>query len=304
MRRSSDTHKPSGKFGKIGIFINPEKEKVFDIVPRLVTFFEERGIGILIDDLGQDRFGEDYSVLPRNEICEDVELIISLGGDGTILASARLIGEKCIPILGINVGTLGFLTEVTEDNIFPSLELLLKGDYQIEERSSLRVDFLSGAELVTHYALNDVIVTRSTTSRIFEIDTFVSDEYLSTYFADGLIISTPTGSTAYSLSAGGPIVHPALQAIILTPICPHTLVARPVIISNQEVIKVRVKSGHEDIIITIDGQAGIHFNLQDTLLIKRGEFSIRLVKINTLSFFHILREKFHWGRPAYGRDRK
>ena len=288
----------------IGIFLNPQKEKVFELVPDLTEFFAERGKNVLIDDLAGDRMNVSGTILSREEICRESDLILSLGGDGTILASARMVGARCVPILGVNVGTLGFLTEVTEDNLYPSLERLVKGEFRIEERGVLRIDFLSGAAISTNYALNDVIVTRSTTSRIFEIDTYVSDQYLSTYFADGLIISTPTGSTAYSLSAGGPIVHPSLNAIILTPICPHTLGARPVIISDGEVVKIRVKSGHEDIIINVDGQSGINFNLEDTLLIRKGEFPIRLVKIDPISFFHILRTKFHWGRPAYGRKRE
>jgi NAD+ kinase len=298
------THTFGNDFKTLGIFLNPQKEKVFDLIPVLVEFFHENGRRVLIDERGSDRLREDYEFLPRERICEKAEMIIALGGDGTILASARTIGRRVLPLLGINVGSLGFLAEVTEFNLFQSLKRLIEGKFHIEERASLKVDFLSGTRIPAQYALNDVIVTRSSTSRIFEIDTHVSDEYLSTYFADGLIISTPTGSTAYSLSAGGPIVHPGLQAIILTPICPHTLGARPVIISNSEVIKIQVKSGHEDIIVTIDGQSGIDFAVDDTLLIQKGEFPIRLVKIDNISFFHILREKFHWGRPEYGRERE
>jgi Predicted sugar kinase len=224
-----------------------------------------------------------------------VDLLLVLGGDGTLLSMARLVGDLNVPILGVNLGGLGFLTALTIDELFPALEALLRGDLLVEERMMLAARVTRQGERLSEYvALNDVVITKSAMSRIINLDVSVQGQFATAYRADGLIVSTPTGSTAYSLSAGGPIVFPTMDAIVLTPICSHTLTNRPIVLPGGQPIDVTLQSD-QDVMLTMDGQVGFHLKRGDRIEIRRAAARIRLLRFPQKHFFSVLRTKLKWG---------
>jgi NAD+ kinase len=221
-----------------------------------------------------------------------------LGGDGTLLSVARLLKEREVPILGVNLGSLGFLTEVTTQELFVRLEHVLDGAYSIQERIRLTTAIYrhSGESLQQPVVLNDVVISKGTLARIINLEVVVDDLYLTTYRADGLIVSTPTGSTAYSMAAGGPIVHPNLQALILNPICPYTLSHRPLVLPDTARIRVTLQTRNEDVLVTLDGQVGIPLHYQDVVEIQQASRPMRLIRTTKQDqYFQILRTKLKWG---------
>ncbi|MCG2676569.1 NAD(+)/NADH kinase [bacterium] len=219
-----------------------------------------------------------------------------MGGDGTLLRAVRMLKGKEIPILGVNLGGLGFLTEVTLGELYKTLSDVLADRYRLEKRIGLEATLYRGRKrIATSTALNDCVITKGVLSRLIRLDAFIGKEYLTTYAADGLIISTSTGSTAHSLSAGGPIVHPGIPAIILTPICPHTLSNRPLIISGEEEIRIRIASPHPDIALTLDGQEVIKLKEKDVIRIKKASSKIGLIVPKKKSYYQVLRKKLKWG---------
>jgi NAD+ kinase len=233
---------------------------------------------------------------PKEALPSRVEGIIVLGGDGTLLSVVRLMGENQVPILGVNLGGLGFLTEITLDNLYKVLEGLIQGDYKCHRRMTLHIDVVREGEMVANFTvLNDAVINKGTLARIIDLETTINDEYLTTFKADGVIISTPTGSTAYSLSAGGPIVYPSLQTIVITPICPHTLTNRPIIIPDDAIIKATLNSRNEEVILTLDGQVGFSLNFGDTVEVRKGGNAILLIESPYKSYFEVLRTKLRWG---------
>jgi NAD+ kinase len=234
----------------------------------------------------------DISPLPPG-----TEFIVVLGGDGTILSVARHYGRLGLPILGVNMGGLGFLTEVSLEDLYPCLEEhILPGKFEVDERMILSVSLIRGGEAVwRENVLNDAVINKGALARIAELTTWIDAEYLTTYRADGLIVSTPTGSTAYTLSAGGPIAYPTLGTIILLPICPHTLSNRPIILPETVTVAVTLEEKVQDLYLTLDGQVGRALKAQDRLEVRSGGYHVKLVKHPRRSHFEILRTKLGWG---------
>jgi NAD+ kinase len=223
-------------------------------------------------------------------------MIIALGGDGTLLKAIRSIKNLKIPIFGVNLGGLGFLTEFTIDTLFNNLGKVIKGDFQVQKRMMLQGNLIRNRKsLVKHIALNDIVISQRDLARLLTMNTYINSEYVTTYQADGLIISTPTGSTAYSLSAGGPIVEPATDAMLLTPICPHTLTNRPILIPANSKLRIELPKPENEVALTIDGQIGIPMKKGDIIEVKRHPKQVRLIKSSESSFFGILRKKLGWG---------
>jgi len=225
----------------------------------------------------------------------DLDYIFVLGGDGTFLSAVRWIGDQDIPILGIKFGEVGFLAEIAEENLYSAAEKVLKGDFILRPRMRLSVKVRRRNEtLAQETILNDVVINRGALARLAHIETYIDDHYLTTYSADGLIVATPTGSTAYSLAAGGPVIHPAVPGIILTPICPFTLTNRPLIVPQSANIKIRLTKGSSDIILTFDGQKGLEIDDRDEIVIQKGPHSIQLITLPDRQYFDILKNKLKW----------
>jgi NAD+ kinase len=232
----------------------------------------------------------------RSEIPELVDCLVVLGGDGTMLSAARLVAEREIPILGINLGGLGFITEVNLSEMYSALETMLKGECSIEERIMLQTNIHRHGETITSYTvLNDVVITKGALARIIDLETCIDHAHVTVFKSDGLIISTPTGSTAYNLSAGGPIIHPAFDCMILTPICPHTLTNRPIVISGDSRIEVTLKSEVEDVFLTLDGQVGFSLRKDDVIEVQRSLHKTHLLIPCERDYYQVLREKLKWG---------
>ncbi len=234
---------------------------------------------------------------PREELPLKVDLLVVLGGDGTLLSAARLLAGSQVPLLGVNAGGLGFLTEVALEEMFQVLERVLEGQTTITQRSLLEAEvWREGKKVACQRVLNDVVVNKGVLARIIDLETYIDENYLTTFKADGLIISSPAGSTAYNLSAGGPIVHPALGCIILTPICPHTLTNRPIILPEDRTIRVFLGSVHgAEVYLTFDGQVGYRVVEGDVLEVRTSPHRLSLIKSPHRSFYEVLRSKLRWG---------
>lgn len=233
---------------------------------------------------------------PGNAIPALVDLIVVLGGDGTLISVARQIGDLRIPILGVNLGSLGFLTEITLAEFFPVLQDVLNGKFTTSERIMLEALVQRGGKTVGRFrVLNDVVINKGALARIIDMKASVNNDYLTTFRADGLILSTPTGSTAYNLAAGGPIVYPGLHCLLISPICPHMLTNRPIIVSDSATVKVEVNFEDEEVMITADGQVGMKLQGGDVVEVRKSRNSTLLVKSPTKNYFEVLRTKLHWG---------
>ena len=277
-----------------GIISKPHTPAAFDVVPKLVQWLRKRAIEVRIDELTGEY--ADIPGIPRDEVPEGCDLIIVLGGDGTLLSAARAIGRREIPLFPVNLGGLGFLTAITVDELFPELERALRGEHRIAKRRFMHVEVLRDGEVIAAYdALNDAVITKITIARMIDLDTHVDEQFVCAYKADGLIISTPTGSTAYSLSAGGPIIFPAVPALCITPICPHTLTNRPLLVPDTSVIRVTSRDPDESVYLTIDGQVGTPIRLNDVVVCHSSHFSLHLVRPPKQMYFDVLRQKLKWG---------
>ena len=233
--------------------------------------------------------------LGKAELPAQVDLIVVLGGDGTLLSMARAVGDQGTPLLGVNLGGLGFLTATTLEEMLPALEAWLAGRMAVEERMTLAARVLRQGEALGEYAaLNDVVITKAAMSRIIDFSVSVEGQFATAYRADGLIISTPTGSTAYSLSAGGPILDPGMDAIVLTPICSHTLTNRPIVVPATQRVEVAILTDQE-VMVTMDGQVGVNLRARDAVEVRQAAARIRLVRFPEQSFFSVLRAKLKWG---------
>jgi NAD+ kinase len=243
---------------------------------------------------------EEPSFVPR-----EVEFVIVLGGDGTLLGAARRVARYGVPILGVNLGGLGFLTEIPLRKLYSAVELMLEGRLEVETRLMLEAVVLrEGTETCRFLVLNDVVINKGALARIIDLDVFINDQFLTTFKADGLIVSTPTGSTAYNLSAGGPILYPTMSSFILTPICPFTLTNRPIILPESHVVSITLsRRGEERVSLTFDGQVGFDLVQGDKVLIQKAKEKLKLIKSPDQSYFEILREKLMWGGvPFRNRD--
>jgi len=266
-----------------------------DIVPKLIEWLRGRGIAIRIDE-ETGFYAGGVKGLPRQEVPENCDLVIVLGGDGTLLSAARAIGRREIPLFPVNLGGLGFLTAITKDELFPELERALRGEHRVARRRLLNTEVVRDGNVVASYeALNDAVLTKAALARMIDLDTHVDDQFVCVYKADGLIISTPTGSTAYSLSAGGPIIFPSVPAILLTPICPHMLTNRPVLVPETSVIRVTSRGPDESVYLTIDGQVGLPIREHDVVVCHSSHYSLLLTRPPRMMFFDVLRQKLKWG---------
>ncbi len=283
-------------FESIGVCLKPDQPDCKEIVGHLVAWAERHGVEVVVDRRAGR--GLDVPTIGRAELCARVDLIIAVGGDGTLLSVARSLGTRDIPILGINLGSLGFLTEVNRDEMEACLDRIVTGDLVAEPRMRLDVRvYRDDREIASYLALNDVVITRTALSRMVDLETFADGLKGTNYHADGLIISTPTGSTAYSLSAAGPILLPGLEAIVLTPICPHALNQRPLVLPQQTDVEVRVhlSPGAEAATLTVDGQEGLELGHDDRVLTTRSAHDARIVASPFRNRFEILHTKLHWG---------
>jgi NAD+ kinase len=281
---------------RIGIVAKTDRQEARTVVPQLLEWCRARGVQPLCE---KETAGlcPDAAVATamRPELPAQVDLLLVLGGDGTLLSMARLVGDLGVPILGVNLGGLGFLTALTVDELFPALEAYLDDGLVIEERMMLAATVSRQGERLSEYvALNDMVITKSAMSRIIRLEVAVDGQLATGYRADGLIISTPTGSTAYSLSAGGPIVFPTMDAVVLTPICSHTLTNRPIVLPGSQRIEVTLLTD-QDVMLTADGQVGFALKPLDTVEVRRAAARIRLLRFPQKHFFSVLRTKLKWG---------
>lgn len=278
-----------------GMISKPNVPAASAIVPAVLELLHARGIAARIDEQTAEYVPGQHG-LPREEVPEGCDLVIVLGGDGTLLSAARAIAKREIPLLPVNLGGLGFLTAITRDNIFPELERAFRGEHRIARRKLLETEMVREGKVVASYqALNDTVIAKSALARVIDLETHVDNQFVCAYKADGLIISTPTGSTAYSLSAGGPIIFPAVPAICLTPICPHMLTNRPVLVPETSVIRVVSHGPDESVYLTIDGQVGTPIRDGDTIVCRSSGHSLLLIRPPNQMFFDVLRQKLKWG---------
>lgn len=288
----------------VGLLVNREKLAATPEVARVaraaVSLLEERGVSVLVNEDSAPSLGHPDRGVAESELAARSDALVVFGGDGTILRAARAAAPHGIPILGVNLGGFGFLAEVQDLDVGDALQRILAGEYQVDERMMLRAQVLRGGAPVREFlALNDIVVTKSGYARLLRVRVDVSGEHLATHLADGLIVATPTGSTAYSLSAGGPIVHPAVEGIILTPICAHTLSARAVVVSAADVITVSVAPGGASPphVLTVDGQEGYPLESADEVRVERAIHRTRLVRLERRGFYSLLRAKLARGEP-------
>jgi NAD+ kinase len=279
---------------RIGIITKPGEPRATDLALRIADWAAKRGITLLVSD----RNANCLPGTPRatdDEIAENCDLLVVLGGDGTMISTVSLVTGRGIPVLGINLGTLGYLTEIAVADAIPALESVARGDFKVVERMILAWQALrDGNRLGSGAALNDVVVNKSALARIIEIECSVGSEYVTTYRADGLIVATPTGSTAYNLSAGGPIIAPGAAVIAICPICPHTLTNRPLVLPYDVEIKLQLNTGGEEVMLTSDGQTGLPLMAGDRVEIIRSSQTFNTVSARDRDYFEILRSKLKW----------
>ena len=283
------------KSKSIGILIKPKFPEVKTTLQAVVSWLRARNIVVILDSTSAALLDESGG-LQKTQLANKADVLLILGGDGTILNAARLAGERGIPILGVNMGGLGFLTEVRLEHLYPSLERVFANEYVIDERLMLGTHIHRHGETVAQgLVLNDVVVSKGTLARMIELKISIQGQFVTNLRGDGLIVSTPTGSTAYSLSAGGPIINPAVHSLILTPICPHTLTHRPLIVPDDSVIDVTLTSKDEGAMATLDGQVGVALTQGDSVVVKATDFRTKLIRFPETNYYGVLREKLKWG---------
>jgi len=279
----------------VGIISKPGVSAAAVLVPELMEWLEGRGLRLRYDPPTGAYAGRNDAI-PREQVPAGSDLVIVLGGDGTLLSAARAIGRTEVPLFPVNLGGLGFLTAITIDEIYPELERAFRGEHRVGKRRFLHIDVIRGEEIIaSHEALNDAVLSKAAIARMIDLQAYVDDQFVCSYKADGLIISTPTGSTAYSLSAGGPIIYPSVPAICMTPICPHMLTNRPVLVPETSVIRIVSRGEDESVFLTIDGQIGTPVRLDDVVLCRSSDHALHLVRPPRMLFFDVLRAKLKWG---------
>ncbi len=280
---------------KIGLVVKRQETRARAVVDQLFDWTAERGIEILVDsrDAAAPRPG---ATLPPERLVEQADMLVVLGGDGTMLGAARLVAGRGTPVLGVNFGTLGYLTEFTDADLFPALEEIVRGDYATDPRVMIDCAIeRRGRAVERAIALNDVVINTSALARILEIDCWIDGKFVTYYRADGLIVSTPTGSTAYNVSAGGPILMPSMGAFVLNPICPHTLSNRPLVVPDTVAIDLKLRPTGEEVTLTIDGQIGFKLAVNDHILLRKSAATFNVVTPRDRNYFEVLRNKLRWG---------
>jgi Predicted sugar kinase len=287
---------PAQAFRNIGIISRPRRSNLAAVAPPLLRWLEARDINVVYDQETAGSLPEPSAGRTREQVAAASQLLLVLGGDGTLLAAARVAAAKGIPILPINMGSLGFLTSFMLEQLYPALEDILNGRLTISERVMLHVELeRDGKSIDKQSVLNEVVINKGALARMIELELIIDNDFVCRYRADGLIVASPTGSTAYSLSAGGPIVHPAVESFVITPICPHTLSDRPVVVRDTSIIEAKLSVGTESVFLTLDGQKGIPLQPTDRVRISRAQQLLKLIQTPNKSYFEILRNKLKWG---------
>ncbi|RMG51313.1 MAG: NAD(+) kinase [Acidobacteria bacterium] len=283
---------------RVGVIIKPKLKQAEDVLHRLAQWLADHAIEFVAEPPVKEIAPRCRArIVPRDEISRQVDVIIVFGGDGTMIATARSLNDFPVPVLGVNFGGLGYLTEFTLEELFPALEQMLRGAVSIERRMMLDAGvWRRGQPVAAQTVLNDAVVNKSALARIIEIECLVNDQYVTSFRADGIIVATPTGSTAYSLSAGGPIVYPTMEALLITPICPHMLTNRPLVIPPTSTVKLILRTAREEVTLTLDGQTGVHLQSDDEVIVRRSERYLELIRPLHKNYFQVLRDKLHWGR--------
>ncbi len=279
----------------IGISAKITSQAALDFAARVAADLRSRGLGVCLDYATADKLDDRGHCVAKGELGKQSDLLITFGGDGTLLSVARH-APASVPILGVNMGTLGFLTEVTVEDFPETLEQVLAGNYTAESRVAFEVTVEgSRHDSRVYRVLNDATINKSALARIVEMRVTVSNAFVSTFRADGLIVATPTGSTAYNLSAGGPIIYPTMGAIVLTPICPHMLTNRPIVLPDEQEVEIRIVTGNQEIFLTLDGQEGLPITVNDCVRVRKSDASVKLIRTGEKNYFDVLRAKLKWG---------
>ena len=285
----------------VGVVVKPKHREAWQTACELSAWFKGRGIDLIGRPHEEiEKFGAENCFIEAVEterFQTEADLIVVLGGDGTMISTARLTADREILVLGINYGSLGYLTEFRIEEMFDALEKILGGEYEVDRRVMLDVKHLRDGEVLEKgRVLNDVVINKSALARIIEAEVKINDLFVNSYRADGLIVSTPTGSTAYSLSAGGPILYPSMNALVLTPICPFTLTNRPLVMPDDAVIEIKLTNENQGVVLTLDGQIGYQMKNGDTISIRKSSINFNLVRPPNRNYFDVLRNKLQWGR--------
>jgi NAD+ kinase len=287
---------------RVGIIVKPHQPDALKTVCGIVAWLSERGISAvggpeMEREQIEHETGCAVEALAVDELGSNVDLILVLGGDGTMIATARMLGDTEVPVLGVNYGGLGYLAEFRIEELYSALESILEGNYRLDTRVMLAVELRRGDEEVTRTrVLNDAVINKSALARIIEIEAYLNQQFVNSFRADGLIVSTPTGSTAYNLSAGGPVIYPSMNAVVITPICPFTLSNRPIVVPDDVVIELCLKTQQEDVALTLDGQVGFPLKADDRVVIRKSRTTFNLVQPMNRNYFDVLRDKLRWGR--------
>ena len=287
---------------RIGLVLKPHQPEALKTICEVTQWLASRGIELVGGpEIERQRIEHETGCSVRevaaDKLAQEVDLVLVLGGDGTMIATSRMIGDTDVPVLGINFGGLGYLAEFRIEELYSALESILAGDYRLDKRVMLSVELLRGQESITkNRVLNDVVINKSALARIIEIEAYFNQQFVNSFRADGLIVSTPTGSTAYNLSAGGPVIFPSMNAIVITPICPFTLSNRPIVVPDDADIELRLKTDKEDVALTLDGQVGFTLQVEDRVMIRKSNTTFKLIQPANRNYFDVLRDKLRWGR--------
>jgi NAD+ kinase len=290
------------KIRRVGVLVKPNHPEAVRTICRLLEYLRARGIALVATPRADRAEIEREAhcaleILEHEQLADSVDLIVVLGGDGTMISTARLLDNRSVPVLGINYGRLGYLTEVHVEEMTEALDAILAGSYRLDSRLMLAAELWRGEEkLLRNRVLNDVVISKSALARIIEIETRLDAQLVNVFRADGLIVSTPTGSTAYNLSAGGPIIYPSMNAVVITPICPHTLSNRPLVVPDTAEIEVILRTPKEEVALTLDGQVGLPLEVGDRIRITKSRTTFNLVQPVNRNYFEVLRGKLKWGR--------
>ncbi|MDO9549155.1 MAG: NAD(+)/NADH kinase [Candidatus Marinimicrobia bacterium] len=288
---------------KIGLHLHPHYKTISKSLPEIVAFLISKNQQLLMPEFARHYIRIENSLVEyvaAEKIPEMVDAMFSIGGDGSFLGASRQMAKTGKPVLGIHLGGLGFLSDISMENYKERLTAFLEGDYTVEERSVLNAEVIFADRKETYFAFNDFVIDKGHVLTMIKIRTYVDDGYFNTYRSDGLIIATPTGSTAYSLSAGGPIISPRLNVIVISPICPHSLSARPVILSDNQTIRIDCTELNSDVSLIIDGQNRVPLGKADNITIHKADFSLKIVRFKGDTFFETLRLKMNWGLDVRG----
>jgi NAD+ kinase len=287
---------------RVGIVVKPHQPEALKTLCGIVEWLNQRGLELVGGpEIERERIEHEtgcaVNVVDNAKLADSVDLMLVLGGDGTMIATARMLGDREVPVLGVNYGGLGYLAEFRIEELYVALESILSGSYIVQKRVMLAIELNRGEEQITkNRVLNDVVINKSALARIIEIEAYLNQQFVNSFRADGLIVSTPTGSTAYNLSAGGPVIYPSMNAVVITPICPFTLSNRPIVVPDESLIELRLKTQNEEVALTLDGQVGFTLQTEDCVVIKKSKTAFNLVQPMNRNYFEVLRDKLRWGR--------